>query len=189
MADALPTGVKGCLTFALLAASGVLPLTGATLERLSMDDLIVKSTAIVRGTVSSTWTAYSGRDIYTHYRIQVGERFKGPAQQTLEITVPGGAIGALHQTVAGSPTLAQGSEYVFFLWTSKAGVTWIMGLTQGLFRLSATGAAEPTATRAVSGELMLDPTTAQPVKDSAVSMKLSDLRTRIAGRLSQGGAQ
>ncbi|MBS1857022.1 MAG: hypothetical protein JST11_16755 [Acidobacteria bacterium] len=189
MEGALSQGVKGCLTFALLVASGVLPLRGATLERLSMDDLIVKSTAIVRGTVSSTWTAYRGRDIYTHYKIQVSESFKGPAQQVVEIMVPGGVIGALHQTVAGSPTLAPGDSYVFFLWTSNQGVTWIMGLTQGLFRLSGSDAVDPTATRAASGELMLDPATARPVKDAALSMKLSALRTRIAGRLKAGGVQ
>jgi len=32
-------------------------------------------------------------------------------------------------------------------------------------------------------ELMLDPNTARAVKDNAVSMKLSDLRTRIAAKV------
>ncbi|MDE3168008.1 MAG: hypothetical protein KGN36_19560 [Acidobacteriota bacterium] len=179
--------MKGCLIAAVLIGWGLIPARGATLERLSMDDLIVKSTAIVRGTVGQTWTAYSGKDIYTHYKVQVRETYKGPAQGWVEITVPGGAIGALHQTVAGSPTLTAGEDYVFFLWTSKVGVTWIMGLTQGLFRLSA--AADPTASRGASGELMLDPATARPVKDAPVSLKLSDLRGRIASRLNAGGAQ
>ncbi len=181
--------VKRYLTIALLAACSILPLGSATLERLSLDDMIAKSTAIVRGTVTGTGRRSPGHDIYTHYRIQVSERFKGTAQKLVEIAVPGGTVGELHQTVSGSPVLRQGDQFVFFLWTSKSGVTWITGLTQGLFSLAGGNTADPTATRAASRELMLDAVTAHPVKDNGVSLKLSDLRTRIAARLGQGDAQ
>ncbi len=171
------------IIIALALTSCWWPLQGATLERLSLDDLIGKSTAIVRGTVGDTWTEFTGRDIYTHYKIQVSERFKGTAQKTVEIAVMGGTVGELHQTVAGAPVLNRGDEFVFFLWTGKTGLTWIMGLTQGLFALPRAGAADPMATRAANRELMLDPNTARAVKDNAVSMKLSDLRTRIAAKV------
>jgi hypothetical protein len=172
----------------VLLVSASLPLPAATLERLSLDDMIGKSTAIVRGTVTESWAAYTGRDIYTHYKVQVTERFKGPAKEsTIEISVPGGVIGQLHQTVAGSPVLNRGEQYVLFLWTSKNGVTWITGFTQGLFSLS--GDTDLTASRSASRELMLDPATGLPVKDTAVSLKLTDLRTRIAARLNTGSVQ
>ena len=46
------------------------------------------------------------------------------------------------------------------------------------------------ATRSASRELMLDPETSRPVKDSALTMKLSALRSRIAATLAaQGGAK
>jgi hypothetical protein len=46
------------------------------------------------------------------------------------------------------------------------------------------------ATRAASRELMLDPQTSRPVKDSTLTMKLSDLRSRIAATLgAQGGVK
>jgi len=179
--------VKRHTCIALIVTSTVLPLRGATLERLSLDDLIVKSTAIVRGTVTDSWTAFHGRDIQTHYRIQVSERFKGPAQTTVEVIAPGGSVGDLHQNVAGSPVLNKGQEFVFFLWTSKSGVTWITGLTQGLFALS--GSGDPMANRAGNRELTLDPATGRPVKDSALSMRLSDLRSRIAAKLGTTGVQ
>ena len=175
--------VKRHLMFALCVTSCVWPLQSATLERLSLDDLIVKSTTIVRGKVDDTWAAFSGRDIYTHYKIQVSERFKGPTRRIVDVVVPGGEVGAVHQPVAGSPVLKKGDEFVFFLWTSKGGLTWIMGLTQGLFVLPGDTDADPTATRAANRELMLDPDTAQPVKDSAVKVRLSELRGRIAARL------
>ena len=46
--------------------------------------------------------------------------------------------------------------------------------------------ADPMTTRAPSRELMLDPGTARPVKDNALSMRLSELRGRIASTLSAG---
>jgi hypothetical protein len=180
---------RSIIIIVALVVTSCLPLQGATLERLSLDDMIGKSTAIVRGTVSDTWTAFTGRDIYTHYKVQVSERFKGPAQNTVEIMVMGGTVGSFHQTVAGAPTLNRGDEFVFFLWTSKSGITWITGLTQGLFALPATPSPDPVATRAANRELMLDAATAHAVKDNAVSMKLSDLRTRIAATLGKTGPQ
>jgi hypothetical protein len=170
------------IVIALVVTSWWVPLQSATLERLSLDDMIGKSTAIVRGTVGDTWTAFTGRDIYTHYKIQVSERFKGPVQKTVEIMVMGGTVGEFHQTVAGAPVLNRGDEFVFFLWTSSRGITWITGLTQGLFALPGTGSVDPLTTRGPNRELMLDAATARPVKDNAVSMKLSELRKRIAAK-------
>jgi hypothetical protein len=181
--------VKRHLSIALIVTSAILPLQSATLERLSLDDLIVKSTAIVRGTVSGTWAQFNGRDIQTHYTVQVSERFKGPAQASFDVITPGGIVGNLHQTVAGSPVLNKGDEFVFFLWTSKAGVTWITGLTQGLFALPGGSDSDPVATRAANRELTLDAATGRPVKENAVSLKLSDLRSRIATRLGKAGVQ
>ena len=139
MPSALNMAVKRFVPIAL-AACLVTPLVTATLARLSMDDLILKSTAIVRGTVGDSWTAFSGPVIYTHYIIQVSEGYKGAPQKIVEVMVPGGTVGEVHQTPSGAPALKQGDEFVFFLWTSKAGVTWITGLTQGLFSVSGGGA-------------------------------------------------
>uniref|UniRef100_Q01UU8 Uncharacterized protein n=1 Tax=Solibacter usitatus (strain Ellin6076) TaxID=234267 RepID=Q01UU8_SOLUE len=176
---------------ALLAFFCLAPAQAATLERLSLDDMITKSTTIVRGKVTSSWTAYTGAVIYTHYKIQVSERFKGDAKATAEIMVPGGTLNGVQQNFSGSPLLKQGDEFVFFLWTSNTGITWITGLTQGLFALPAADAAtDRVATRQASRELMLDAATSQSVKDSALAMKLSDLRTRIASTLAaQGGGK
>ena len=164
----------------------MVPLAGATLERLSMDDLIAKSTAIVRGTVTDSWAAYTGSVIYTHYKLQVAETLKGASRNWVEIVVTGGTVNGVRQNFSGSPTFNKGDAFVFFLWTSKAGLTQIMGLTQGLFALPRDGSSDPAATRAPTRELMLDPATARPVKDAALSMRLSDLRSLIAKTLATG---
>src|SRR5216110_1985496 len=91
------------------------PLQSATLERLSLDDMIAKSTAIVRGKVAASNAAASGPVIYTHYTVQVLERFKGAAGNTVDVTAPGGTVNGLRQTFAGAPTLNTGEEFIFFL--------------------------------------------------------------------------
>jgi hypothetical protein len=191
MRSALSHTVKRHLWLVALLVIGIQPLRCATLEQLTMDDLIGKSTAIVRGTVVDSWAALTGSVIYTHYKVQVSESLKGPQQSSVEIVVAGGLLNNLRQSFSGSPTLNKGDQFVFFLWTSRAGLTQIMGLTQGLFAIAPDGSADPMATRAATRELMLDPKTAQPVKDAMLSMHMSDLRALIANTLSasQGASQ
>jgi hypothetical protein len=177
--------VKRFLILALLLTT---PLWCATLERLSLEEMAAKSTAIVRGKVTGTSTAMTSGIIYTHYQIAVSETFKGPSGNSVEIMVPGGTLDGVHQTFAGSPTLNTGDEFVFFLWT-KSGITWITGLTQGLFNLAADSTTDPSARRPASRELMLDPKTGREVKDTVMSMRLSELRARISAALAKGGAQ
>jgi hypothetical protein len=191
MRSALPYRVKHYAWFAVLLVFGIRPLPCATLQQLTMDDLIAQSTAIVRGTVVDSWAALTGSVIYTHYKIQVSESFKGLRQSSVEVVVAGGVVNNLSQSFSGSPKLNKGDQFVLFLWTSRAGLTQIMGLTQGLFAIAPGASTDPMATRAATRELMLDPKTAQPVKDAVLSMRLSDLRSRIANTLqaSQGVSQ
>ncbi len=165
---------------------GLVLAHSATLERLSIDDMIGQSTAIVRGKITSSRSAMSGTIIYTYYAIQVTERFKGSVQNSVTVAVPGGSANNLRQTFPGAPEFKAGDEFVFFLWTGKSGVTQIIGLTQGLFRLSALSSADPVATRTASAEVMLERGTSQPVKDRTLVMNLSDLRARIASVLGAG---
>lgn len=169
-----------------LVTAGAVSLQGATLERLPLDDLVQQSTAIVRGRVAGSYTGFRGSVIYTHWKVQVIERWKGATQSTVEVLVPGGSNGARRQSVAGAPQLVEGREYLLFLWTSKSGATYLTGLTQGLFELPKNDADEVMATRAASSETMLDRGTWQPVKDEAVEMRLRDISLRITSAMSRG---
>jgi hypothetical protein len=182
------SSVRRYLILALFVTSCVLPLHCATLERLPLDDMITRSTIIVRGKVTASWAAFTGSVIYTHYQIQVSEQFKGASRNSVEVMTPGGTVKALHQSFSGSPVLNQGDEFVFFLWTGKGGITWITGLTQGLFSLAGEADTDRMATRSASRELMLEPDTSRPVEDRALTLNLSALRSRIAATLAaQGG--
>jgi hypothetical protein len=120
-----------------ILAGGWVPLAGATLERLTLDDLTAKSTAIVRGKVISSYASFRGPIIYTHYEVQVSEQ-QGTSGSSLDVVVPGGTANNLicAQIYSGAPQLNLGGEFGWCLWTGPSGLTQIMGLTQGLFRLS-----------------------------------------------------
>ena len=158
---------------------GLLPLHAATLERLTLDGMIDKSTEIIRGRVLSSRTAMRGPVIYTFATVQVVERWKGPRAGRVEVAVPGGAHGGLHQSFSGAPSLARDTEYVLFLWTGNSGITHVIGLSQGVFNLKKNQEGEVVVERAASREVMLDAKTGRQVQDEAMSMRIEDLRGRV----------
>ncbi len=170
----------------LLLAIGLVPGWAATLERLSLDDMIAKSTAIVHGRVTGASAAYRGTVIYTHFKVSVLEQFKGATVSSTEVLVPGGTVNAIRQTYPGAPQLVVGQEYVLFLWTSSTGATYTIGFTQGVFTLPKDSSGQTLAVRAPSTETILDPVTGNPVKDEPIRMPLANLTAYISSSL--GGA-
>ena len=190
MKSARPTGMRRIshLLLLLCLALPVAPLPGAILERLPLEDLILKSTDIVRARVLSSHAEFRGSLIYTHWKIQVTESWKGTDRSAVEVLVPGGSVRGFHQDVAGAPALAVGKEYLFFLWKSKSGSTYITGLSQGIFDLGKE-AAGLMVSRGASGEPMLERKTWHPVKDEGIKMRYSDMISRISGTLAEGAAR
>jgi len=183
---AFPSPVKRFALFAACVMLGWSRLSGATLVQLPLADMIGQSTAIEHAKVVGAWAAFTGPVIYTHYRLQVSERLKGPA--VTEIVVFGGVSGGVRQAYAGTPQFNAGDDYVFFLWTNKAGMTHVVGLTQGLFAVAQDGSADPGVTRMASQERMLDARTGRQVHDRTLAMKLSELRAQISGAPGAGKA-
>ncbi len=167
----------------LLVASGL--LQASTLAQLSMNEMAAQSHAIVRAQVDSVYAAVTGGVVYTHYRLHITETYKGSAGAVNDIAVPGGTASGIRQVFSGAPQLTAGAEYVLFLWTSRAGITQIIGFTQGVFSV-ADHSSNPSVSRTASAEMMLD-RSGRPVKDRALSMRLSDLKSRIASALAQPG--
>lgn len=186
MASAPRRFVKPLLFTTLTLAYCAVALPAATLERLSLDDMIGKSTTIVRAKVLNSFTAADGPVIYTHYRLQVNETFKGTTGAWVEIQLPGGVANHMHQSFAGVPQFNAGDEFVFFLWSGKTGSMQVLGLTQGLFSVAKDGSADPLMTRHASPEVMLERGTGKQVKDQTLTMRLSELRMRIGATLGSG---
>lgn len=154
-----------------------------------MEDMAAKSTAIIRGRVTSIRTGQRGPLIYTYATVLVQEQWKGAPATKLEVATPGGRLGTTEQRFAGAPELNVGSEYVLFLWTGKSGLTQIIGLCQGIFDVKVDARGELTVYRAGIVGSLLDPVTHTPVADGGVAIRLSDLRARVSRALAAGGAR
>jgi hypothetical protein len=181
------------LNILAVAAASLLPLSGSILQQLSLNDMIEKSTLVVRGVVQpGTASALRGSMIYTHYQVQVSKIYKGSAAQspaqTIDIAVPGGMLNGAQQAFAGSPALKAGQEYVLFLWTSKNGLTQVIGLSQGLFQVSTSAQGEVIVSRGAASEKLVD-SSGQTVIDTNLQMPLAQLRNKIQTVLSPGTGQ
>ena len=148
--------------------------------------MILKSTAIVRGRVSAPRPAQHGAIVYTHWTVQVSDRWKGNAAASVDVVVPGGALGRVTQTFAGSPKLTEGSEYVLFLWTGRTGLTHVVGLAQGILDLKKDSSGEPVVVRAAITDTILDPNTGQPVGDQPIRLRLREFTARVSSVLEKG---
>jgi len=166
--------------FAFLVSAGI-PARATILQQLTLDDLARRSTSIVRARVTAASEVARGGDIFTVYRFETLETLKsGP--MAVEVAVPGGVAGGMRQVVAGAPILRPGTEYVFFLWTSRSGLTQLTGMSQGLFSVKHTTAGGGLASRAPAGEQMLD-TGGHAVRDEALSMPVVELKAKISKAL------
>jgi hypothetical protein len=168
----------------VLAASA----DATTLLKMSMNDLILQSTSIVRARITGSRSVAAGRDIYTYYQLEVSETLKQTGILPAEVAVPGGVYGNLRQIGIGSPALTQGQDYVLFLWTGRSGMTQVIGLSQGLFSLRQDGSGETVLNRPAIADQMLDKG-GKPVTDTAVTMKWSDLRALILKTLPKAAAK
>lgn len=150
----------------------------ATLQQLSLDQMAQSATAVVRARVTGSSASFTGSTIYTHYKLQISETWKGVPGT--EVMLPGGVAGGYRQSFPGVPSLQTGAEYVLFLWkSSSTGITHVVGLSQGIFNITQQADGSLQAGRPVIGETMLD-ATGRPVKDHAVRMQLSDLKAQVS---------
>lgn len=175
-------------TFTLLCTFLVHHCPATTLELLGFDNLIEKSTQVVRGRVAKCDGLYRGAMIYTQCTVTVVETLKGAPAAEIRFAVPGGRVGNIRQTIAGAPEFKEGAEYVLFLWTGSSNFTQVMGLSQGKFSVTGSGAQQTAVRDALSDVTMLDGM-GQPVQDAGVRMTLNVLRQRVASRTSRSVSQ
>jgi len=161
---------------------------GTTLEQLSLNDMIVKSTTIVHAKVTASSGTFRGVDVYTLYQLQVIETLKPLGVQNatrLEVAVPGGTAKGVRQSVPGSPNLTIGGDYVLFLWSGPNTLTQIIGLSQGLFQMTQDAAGNQIVVRPAATEITLDKGGA-PVADQGLTFRWNDLRSQVRKTLGAG---
>ncbi len=90
--------------------------------------------------------------------------------------------------VSGSPTLAAGQDYFLFLWTSRSGLTQVIGLSQGLFQVNSNSSGQLIVSRSGSSERMLN-SSGQAMSDSDIQMTLAQMANRIQSVLAGAAGQ
>lgn len=166
--------------FVFLASVGI-PARATILQQLTLDEMARKSTSIIHARVTGSSEVIRGGDVFTIYKFETLETLKsGPIAR--QVAVPGGVAGGMRQVVAGAPILRAGQEYILFLWTGRSGLTQLMGMSQGLFSVEHTSAGDARASRAASGEQMLDGA-GRAVRDETLSMPLKELKANLARAL------
>lgn len=136
-----------CLLIAPLRATIILPA--------DLPDLTRESRAIARGAVvnvESRWTD-DRRSIETVVTLIPETYLKGEFGDEIRFTTPGGRLGRFRKIVVGAPQFAVGDRVVVFLNARGPALPQIVGLNQGVFRL----------TRAAGGQWHVTPPPAQDV--------------------------
>lgn len=122
-----------CLVVHLATPASATVVIPADLGELSRDAL-----AIVRGRVAAVdprWTA-DRRTIETIVTLEVESYLKGAFGPTLQFSVPGGELGRFRSIVVGAPGFAVDERVVVFLGARGPSVPYVLGLNQGVFRVS-----------------------------------------------------
>jgi hypothetical protein len=159
----------------------------ATLEQLSLDDLVRQSSAIILAKAAQSRSIRAGAVIYTLVEVEVLEQWKGERGARREIALPGGQIGGFTQRFDGVPVLAPGREFVAFLWTGPSGRTQLLGLSQGFFDVQRDAQGSVRVHRQPTADLMFVPGTTMPAPATAIDMPLEALVAKILAATAAGG--
>src|SRR3954462_8881834 len=124
----------------ILAVSmlAVLPASATVLIPADLGELSRDALAIARGRVAALdtqWTEDRGT-IETIVTLEVESYLKGGLGASVRFRVPGGALGRFRSVVVGAPEFAVDQRVVVFLGAHGPSVPHVLGLSQGVFRVS-----------------------------------------------------
>jgi hypothetical protein len=120
-------------------------VAGATvLMPTDLGELSRDARAIARGrvvAVAAQWTD-GRRTIETMVTLETETYLKGQLGATVQFRVPGGLLGRYRNIVVGAPQFAVGQRVIVFLGARGPTVPYVLGLSQGVFRLAQTAGGE-----------------------------------------------
>ena len=154
----------------------------ADLGELSRDALAIARGRVVA--VDAQWTP-GRRSIETLVTLHTDQYLKGRFGETVQFRVPGGVLGRYRNIVMGAPTFVVGQHVIVFLGAKGPSVPFVLGLSQGVFRV-VQGAADsvmvlpPPLVPGVSGQVVRGSAARRPTTLAAFQAEIRAL---------SGGAQ
>ena len=125
----------------VFAIALAVPVRATVLIPADLGELSRDARAIVRGRVAALdaqWTEDRGT-IETIVTLEVERYIKGALGPTLRFRVPGGDLGRFRSIVVGAPAFAVDERVVVFLGARGPSVPYVLGLSQGVFRVVRAG--------------------------------------------------
>ena len=155
-----------------------------SVPRMSFEELTDHSEMVVSGEVARTWSEWDSdhKFIWTHHELAVSGTQKGTAAATVVVSEPGGIVGGLGMSIAGSVVYQNGDKVVAFLQRMPNGLLRTTGWGQGKYRVdggrlhadeSLRGIEIVNGKSAVSGSSLR----------SLEGMTVNELSVRIASRV------
>jgi len=114
---------------------GALAARATTLTRLQFYQLVQHSSAIARVRCVRADTRFEKQEIWTDTVFEVVQRDKGFLPTPIVVRVPGGKFQHLTSHVDGVPEFRPGEEVYLFLTGQPGRQFYIVGWTQGTFRI------------------------------------------------------
>ncbi len=122
----------GLLCVLLIAPAGATVLVPATLAELSQEARVIARGRVIE--MAPRWTG-DWRSIETLVTLHTEDTLKGSAGPTVSFRVPGGQVGRYKRVVIGAPEFRVDQRLVVFLNDRGSDVPYLLGLSQGVFRL------------------------------------------------------
>jgi hypothetical protein len=113
------------------------PLHATVLLPIEFRELVATAPVIVHGQVvdvHSEWVD-GRRAVETFVTVEAAEYLKGNLGEHVTFKVPGGQLGRYRTVLVGAPAFQPGDEVVLFLKTDGPSFPFIVGLSQGVFRI------------------------------------------------------
>ncbi len=165
----MKSDMKHILAIVLLVAALGRPALATTLVARDLNGLARDARTIARGqvvAVDARWTD-GRRSIETIVTLSAETFLKGRlSTDTVQFRIPGGSLGRYRRVVVGAPEFRVGQQVIVFLGADGPMVPFLVGLSQGVYRVA----------RGESGELMVTP----PPAGSSVAGPLTRGTRRLA---------
>jgi hypothetical protein len=123
-----------CILAGVLIAA---PANATVLVPVDLGELSRDARAIVRGRVTAVdpqWTE-DHRTIETIVSLEVDAYLKGSLGSSVQFRVPGGLLGRFRSIMVGAPEFVVDQRVVVFLGAHGPSVPYVLGLSQGVFRI------------------------------------------------------
>ena len=139
-------------------------LVPADLAELSREARVIARGQVVA--IDAQWSD-GRRTIETVVTLEAESYLKGEMGRMVQFRVPGGTMGRYRNIVMGAPQFSVGQRVVVFLGANGPRVPFILGLSQGVYRLGVTASGDvlvspPPIMPGVTGPIVRGAATRQP---------------------------